>query len=128
MKKNVVTLDLSKTVLDAVRIMAEQCVGCLVITELDKPVGIITERDIMRSILQDRRILERSAKEVMSRPLLAVEPETTVVDALDLMKKKEIRHLPVVAGEQLQGVITMHSDLFYWALGTSKRDAQNTYT
>ena len=126
MKKNVVTLEVSNTVLDAVRVMAEKCVGCLVITDSEKPVGIITERDIMRSILQDKRVLERGVEQVMSRPLLAVDPETAVVEALDLMKEKEIRHLPVVAGEQLQGVITMHSDLLHWASGTSKRETQDT--
>ena len=125
MKKNVVTLDISNTVLDAVRVMAEKCVGCLVITESTRPVGIITERDIMRSILQDRSVLERGVEQVMSQPLLAVQPETAVVEALDLMKEKEIRHLPVVAGERLQGVITMHSDLLHWALNANKRETQN---
>ena len=121
MKKNVVSLDASSTVKNAIRVMTEECVGCLVVTNGLKPVGIITERDIMRCILQDKEVLEHGIDKVMSQPLLVVDPDTAVVEALDLMKAKEIRHLPVVADDQLCGIITMHSDLLYWALGTITR-------
>jgi CBS domain-containing protein len=122
MNRRVVTLDVSGSVLDALRIMTEKGVGCLVITDNAKPVGIVTEKDAMKLIMQGRDVLNRKVAEVMSNPLTTVRPETSVVEALDLMKKKNIRRLPVVSDGQLQGIITIHSDLLYWALTATKTD------
>jgi len=122
MNRNVTTLDVSGTVLDAVRIMIEKSVGCIVISENSKPVGIVTERDVMKAMLQGKDILKHKVAEVMSLPLTTVPPETSVVEALDLMKKKNIRRLPVVRDGELQGIITIHTDLLYWALTATRTD------
>jgi len=126
MNRSVATLDVSGTVLDALRIMTTKSVGCLIITDSTKPVGIVTERDVMKVMMQGRDILNNKVAEVMSIPLTAVRPETSVVEALDLMKKKNIRRLPVVSDGELQGIITIHTDLLYWALTATKGDTPAT--
>lgn len=120
MNRSVSTLDASETVLDALRLMTEKGVGCLVITENAKPVGIVTERDVMKAMMQGRDVLKNRVADLMSLPLTSVPPETPVVDALDLMRKKNIRRLPVVSNGELQGIITIHTDLLYWALNTTR--------
>ena len=120
MNKNVSTPDASQTVRDALRVMTEKSVGCVVITKGRSPVGILTERDVMRAMLNGKHILKNSVTQVMSLPLTTVPPETSVIEALDLMKKKAIRRLPVVSNGELQGIITIHTDLLYWALAAAK--------
>jgi CBS domain-containing protein len=120
MSRNVTTLDTSGTVLDAIRIMTEKGIGCVVVTDKAKPVGIVTERDVMKAMMQGRNVLNSKIAEVMINPVTTVPPEAPVVKALDLMKKKGIRRLPVVSDGKLRGIITVHRDLLYWALPQSK--------
>lgn len=120
MKKKVVTLDNSSTVLDAIRVMTEKCVGCIVIMRGMEPLGILTERDALVAIMHNKDALSHNVEEAMSKPLITVDPETPVVEALHLMKSKNIRHLPVVSGGQLRGIMTIHTALLNWA-STSNR-------
>jgi len=120
MNRKVTTLDISGTVRDAARIMTEKSVGCIVITEDTRPVGIVTERDVMKAMMQDKDVLANKVSELMSVPLTTAPPETPVVEALDLMKKKNIRRLPIVSDGELQGIVTIHTDLLYWALSAAK--------
>jgi CBS domain-containing protein len=119
MTKNVFTTEASGTVLDSLRIMADKGIGCLVVTRNGEPVGMLTERDIVRRIVQDKEVLNGKIEEVMSHPLTTVSPETPVVDALNVMREKSIRRLPVVSQGKLDGIITIHSDLLYWVLKTA---------
>jgi CBS domain-containing protein len=116
MNRNVSTLDVSGTVHDAIQIMTEKGVGCVVITNESKPVGILTERDVMKAIMRREKVLASRVSDVMVVPLTSVAPETPVVQALDLMRQRNIRRLPVVSDEQLRGIVTVHRDLLYWAL------------
>jgi CBS domain-containing protein len=116
MNSNVSTLDVSGTVRDVMQIMTEKSVGCVVITNDSKPVGIVTERDVMRAMMGEAEVLSRRVVDVMVHPLTSVPPETPVVQALQLMRSKNIRRLPVVSNEKLHGIVTVHRDLLYWAL------------
>jgi len=88
----------------------------VVITNESKPVGILTERDVMKAIMRREKVLASRVSDVMVVPLTSVAPETPVVQALDLMRQRNIRRLPVVSDEQLRGIVTVHRDLLYWAL------------
>ncbi|HUK29043.1 MAG TPA: CBS domain-containing protein [Candidatus Acidoferrales bacterium] len=116
MNSNVSTLDASGTVRDVIQIMTNVGVGCVIVTDRAKPIGIVTERDVMRAVMGGREVLSKSVTDVMVQPLTSVSPETPVVQALQLMRSKNIRRLPVVSDERLQGIITVHRDLLYWAL------------
>ena len=116
MTKNVVTAEASQPVRDILQVMADKGIGCVVITEKSCPTGILTERDIVRRILQKDQILGLQAKEIMTQPLISVTPDTPVIDALNLMSEKNIRRLPVAQDNRLEGIITIHSDLLYWVV------------
>lgn len=116
MNRRVSTLDASDTVVDALHVMTEKGVGCVIITLDSRPVGILTERDVMKTMMKGKEVLGNKLSEVMSIPLTTVPPNTPVVEALKLMKKMNIRRLPVVSDGELQGIITVHQDLMYWAL------------
>ena len=127
MIKNVLSTEKSTQLADAARLMTEKGIGCVVITDNGKPVGVLTEKDIMKEIVRDKNVFQKDVGSIMSRPLVSVPPDTPVVDALDLMRKRDIRRLPVVNGERLEGLVTVHRDLLYWAL-TALRTSSDAST
>ena len=106
MAVKVKTVDANKTIGDCLRAMGSADVGCLVVVEGRRPVGIFTERDVVRKLSGSRRIAKLPVKRMMSTPLITVAPMDTVWDAIALMSKNDIRRLPVVEGDQLVGIIT----------------------
>src|SRR3990170_5025750 len=101
----VITIDLHKPLLDAVTLMKEKRVGCLVVLDGDEPVGIITERDLVRRVLSERLPLEIKVSEVTSKPLITVDPDCPLSNAAKLMVKNKLRRLPVVKECKLVGII-----------------------
>jgi CBS domain-containing protein len=96
--------------------MTEKGVGCVVITENGRPVGVLTDKDIMKKIVRNKNVFQEDVGTLMSQPLVSVPPDMPVVDALNLMRRKNIRRLPVVNEGRLEGLVTVHRDLLYWAL------------
>ena len=96
------------SVYEALRLMAEKNVGALVVTENDKVVGILSERDYARKVvLQGKASRNVPVNEIMSSPVFSVHPDQTVEECMDLMTRKHIRHLPVIDGEDLMGMISI---------------------
>jgi CBS domain-containing protein len=126
MVKNVLSTETSTNLVDAARLITEKGIGCVVITEDGRPVGMLTERDIMREIINDKNAFRKDVGSFMKRPLISVSPDTAVVDALDLMRKKDIRRLPVVNKGKLEGIVTVHRDLLYWALAAMRSSSPIT--
>jgi predicted transcriptional regulator len=92
--------------------MKELDIGSVVITKEGKPVGIVTERDIaLKVLLYDRRASEVKAKEIMSSPLITIEPEASVEDACELATKNSIKRLPVVENDVPVGIISVRNIL-----------------
>ncbi len=88
--------------------MAEWGVGSVVVTSDSKPAGIITERDIVSKVLlRNKRASEVKAKEIMSFPLITIEPQTSVKEACELVAKKCIKRLPVVENDVLIGIVSI---------------------
>ncbi|MDX1596698.1 MAG: CBS domain-containing protein [Nitrosopumilaceae archaeon] len=107
MEKNVITIPLEKTALDAARILKEKKISFLVIVQEDKPLGIVTERDIVRKIAaEDKNASSTKLEEIMSVNFKWVEPSTTVDAAVQKMVNSNIRRLVVLENEKLVGVIT----------------------
>lgn len=102
------TVDASFTVHAAVALLASYEIGALVVTEGGRPVGIFSERDFARKgIIRGRRAHETLVREVMTAPLLTVTPEQSIEDCMELMTARRVRHLPVLAGEELVGIVTI---------------------
>ena len=110
MKTDLVTLDASQTIKDAAVKMDEKNVGCVIITEENNPVGILTERDFVKRITSKEKSLSTPLSEVMSSPLITAKPDDTVWDAAEIMKVKNIHKIPVQDGNKVVGILTT-SDL-----------------
>jgi CBS domain-containing protein len=105
MTTNVITIDVQGTVLDAAKLMHQQDVGDLVVTEGKVPKGIVTERDLVRRVMANKKPLDTKVSEVMSDPLITIDEESSLRDAARKMVKFRIRRLPVMKKNVLVGII-----------------------
>ena len=95
-------------VLEAIKHMAERRVGALMVMRGEQLVGIISERDYARKvILQGRSSAQTPVSEIMSAPVLTVTPDTDVFDCMRMCTDSRVRHLPVVDGHRVMGVISI---------------------
>lgn len=113
MTRDVVTVAATEPVERAVRSMLEHDIGSVVVIEGGVPVGVFTERDLTRRILDDRDLLSRSVGEVMSAPVVSVPPSAEVVEVFGLMDERRVRRIPVVDEGALVGIVT-ERDLLHW--------------
>jgi CBS domain-containing protein len=105
---DVLKIDGAATVLDAVRRMVEANVGSLLVTEGGAIAGIVTERDYLRrAALADRADDETPVREIMTSPLVVATPDTPVDECMALMTERRIRHVPVVEGSDVVGVVSI---------------------
>jgi CBS domain-containing protein len=96
------------TVFQALELMAKENIGAVLVIEGKKLVGVLTERDYARKvILKDRASKDTKVRVIMSTELFIVKPEQRIESALELMSAKSVRHLPVVDGEKVLGVISI---------------------
>ena len=106
--KNIWTIEPGATVYDAISEMANKQIGALVVSEDKKVIGIITERDYARKvILKDKSSKDTLVREIMTERVIYVKPDQKIEDCMALMTKKHIRHLPVLDGDRLVGMISI---------------------
>jgi len=105
MTKDVVTIDINKSVVDAATLMNEKTIGCLVVVNKDVPVGIVTERDVVRKAVAKNLPSHVKISEIMSTPLITIDPDSSLREAARLMLKNKIRRLPVVKTNKLDGIL-----------------------
>jgi CBS domain-containing protein len=113
MSSPVVHVEPDDSVADALRAMIDRDIGAVVVVEDERPVGVFTERDVSRRILDDPQLLVRSVGDVMSAPVVSAAPTDEVVFIFGVMTGKRIRRLPIVEGDRLVGIIT-ERDLLRW--------------
>jgi CBS domain-containing protein len=98
----------SVSVFDALKLLADLGVGALLVMESDKLVGVVSERDYTRKVaLQGRNSKETTVADIMTREVLTVAPQTGTRTCMALMSHKKIRHLPVVDGAKVLGMISI---------------------
>ena len=96
------------TVLDAIKMLAEKDIGALIVIKDDKPVGIFTERDYARNVyLKGKSSLDTAVRDVMVTPVICVKPDQSVNECMALMTKRRFRHLPVMNGDELVGMVSI---------------------
>lgn len=96
------------TVSETSQLMADKSIGAVLVMEDDQLVGILSERDYTtRMILKDRSSRDTVAEEIMTTRVIYVDPQRTVDECMALMTEHRIRHLPVVEGTKIIGVISI---------------------
>ena len=96
------------TVLDAIKMLAEKDIGALIVTKDGKPVGIFTERDYARKVyLEGKSSLDTAVRDIMVAPVICVSPDQLVDECMALMTAKRFRHLPVMDGDKLVGMVSI---------------------
>lgn len=96
------------TVFDALKVLAEHEVGALTVMERGKLVGILSERDYTRKVaLQGKSSKDTKVHEIMTTNVVVVTPQTRTRDCMALMRQRRIRHLPVLDGDTVLGMISI---------------------
>ena len=107
MTKNVVTLDRNKTIFDACTLYKEKKIGCLLVTDEERCVGIATERNIIeRTICSREDPYETKIGDIMSTDLVTVHALDKIETAIEYMEFFKIKKLPVLVNEEIVGIIT----------------------
>jgi CBS domain-containing protein len=106
MKHQVVTVDSAMSVRDTAKIMDDAGIGCIVVIENNIAVGIVTERDFVKRVVSRGISLTTPIKQIMSSPLIVVNPEENIWEVAELMKQRRIHKVPVVHQNLLVGMVT----------------------
>jgi CBS domain-containing protein len=105
---DVLQIEADASVFEAVKQMVEANVGSLLVIEGGEITGIVTERDYLRrAMLEGRTEKETAVREIMSSPLIVVTRETTIDECMALMTDRRIRHLPVLDGGEVVGIVSI---------------------
>ena len=114
---------------EAVRRLGEKRIGALLVTQSDRIVGIMSERDVIYCLREHgAEVLDWPVERVMSAPAITAESSMSVLSALSLMTQRRIRHLPVVDGGNLNGIVSI-GDLVKYRMERieAEADAMRTY-
>ncbi len=104
------------TVFDAISFMAEKNVGALLVMSEAKLVGVMSERDYTRKVaLRGRSSKETAVREILSTPIITATPHSTIEECMRLMTVHRVRHLPVLEGDSVLGIVSI-GDLVNWII------------
>ena len=112
-------------VFDAIRLMDEKNVGALPVVDNGKLVGIVSERDYMRKvILKGRSSKDTPVSDIVTKQVLTVNPTNSVTECMRIMTERRVRHLPVLEGTDLVGILSI-GDVLNWLLSAQKATIEN---
>ena len=115
MSVNVVTMPPDASILEVAKLMEKMDLGSIVIEDKQRPVGIITESDIVRRVIAGSKDVNAThARDVMSSPLFYVSPTTALTEAMRIMARSNIRRVVVLKNDTLAGIITSR-DILKWS-------------
>ncbi|HMK82947.1 MAG TPA: CBS domain-containing protein [Candidatus Bathyarchaeia archaeon] len=117
MGKDVVTVKTETKVTTATQVMRDRSSSCVIVVDGNKPIGIVTENDfVVRVLSAEKNPQTTLVNAIMSKPLVHVEPETSILDAIAVMHQKNFSQLPVLENGQLVGVVRL-TDLMQYLVG-----------
>src|SRR5579884_3087429 len=124
MNTSVLTVDPTASIGEAAEKMMDAGVGAVVVMEdMVRIVGIVTERDILRAVAQRARAAEARVRQWMTESVVTIEPDTEIKDAAKMMFENNFRHLPVVKDGRLLGIASLRR-LSQWEFEQSKESVQ----
>ena len=107
MKTNIAKVQSGTSVLEAAQLMKTRNIGNVLVVEKNQLIGIITESDIIKKVIAESKTpKDVKVKDVMSTPVIVIEPYSSLEDAMKTMGKCNVRRLPVIEDDQLIGIIT----------------------
>ena len=110
-----VTVTADATVVEAATAMRDRKVGSLVVLEAGRPIGIVTERDVVTKVAAANKLSQATTvRDIMSMPLVAVHPHQEVAEAAKVMAARKIRRLPVIKEGKLVGMLTENDIIRVW--------------
>lgn len=122
-RADIVQCEAATRMRDAVALLAERRIGAMPVMEGGRVAGIFSERDVLYCVAQEgAAALDRTVGEVMTAPAITVSPSAKVDEAMALMTRRRVRHLPVVDGETMCGFISI-GDLVKSRIDEVERDA-----
>ena len=104
---HVESIEEDRFVLDAVKTLVHHGIGSLLVTRNGSPTGIVTERDILRLTARTSRLDDHTVQAVMTSELVVASPDDELYAMMDVMTEKRIRHLPVVEGGRVVGIVSI---------------------
>lgn len=109
-------------VFDALTLMGEKNIGALVVIEGGKVAGVFSERDYSRKvILQGKSSRTTRVAEILTRPAITVTPDDSIEECMERMTRSRIRHLPVLDGERLVGLVSI-GDVVNWIMHAQRHE------
>ena len=121
MNRNVLTVEPAASIGEAAEKMVDAGVGAVVVMEdMVRMVGIVTERDILGAVAQRARAAEARVRQWMTESVITIEPETPIEDAAQVMFDNNFRHLPVVKDGRPLGIVSLRL-LSRWAFDSVQR-------
>jgi CBS domain-containing protein len=107
MNRNVVTITKDRPVFDAADLMRRHNIGCIVVIDNDEPIGIITERDLVRKVTAKRKDPNTTlVEDVMSINVVTIDAGVDIKEVSDKMVKYNIKKMPVVENHKIRGIVT----------------------
>jgi CBS domain-containing protein len=121
---DLVSCTIATPVRDAVNLLAERRIGALPVFDGDSIVGIFSERDVIYQLRNfGTAMLDRPVGDVMTAPAITVDPQTGVLEALGMMTRRRVRHLPVVQGSAVVGFVSI-GDLVKYRIDHIEAEAE----
>jgi CBS domain-containing protein len=122
--RDVVSVSPGSSVADVLEELHRHQIGAVLVTDGREIVGLLSERDIVRALhTQGVSILDSRVDSIMVAPVITIEPDWTVAAAMELMTLRRVRHLPVVLGDELLGMVSI-GDLVKFRIEEAEREAQ----